>query len=103
VVVGTAPPLGVKVTEFPKPDPEVVDTRKPEGAVTVILAVRSLPLTVKLCSAEGVLAQAVKVVSVVVLTVRVGVATAGASTVKVTGTGALSQPVVLLRTLRLKL
>ena len=43
------PPLCVSVTLEAKPLPEVVETSKPVGGVTIMLAVRLEPLTVKLC------------------------------------------------------
>jgi hypothetical protein len=67
----------------------------------MILAVRLEPLTVKLCWVAAVPAQAVKAVGVPVA-VRVG-EEAGAVTVRVNGTVVLTQPVVELRTVRLKL
>jgi hypothetical protein len=64
VVLATTPPDCVKVTVEAKPLPLVVEISNPAGAVILILAVRLLPDTVKLCSAEAVPAQLVKAVSV---------------------------------------
>ena len=79
MVLATLPLLWGSVTEVLKPLPLVVLTSKPVGAVTVISAVRLLPLTVKLCWADAVPAQAVKAVSVPVV-VMVGVGGAGTNT-----------------------
>ena len=49
VVVFTIPDVWGKFTLFPNPEPELVDTSKPVGAVTIKLAVNPIPLTVKLC------------------------------------------------------
>ena len=46
VVISTIPPLCVSVTDGPKSPPSVL-TSKSVGAVTVISAVRLLPLTLK--------------------------------------------------------
>jgi hypothetical protein len=71
VVLATFPPFGVKVTVLPKPEPDVVLNSKPVGATMVILFVKPLPLTVKLCWVAAVPAQAEKAVGVPVV-LRVG-------------------------------
>jgi hypothetical protein len=53
VVEGTVPPVSISMTPEPKPDPDVVDTSNPDGAVTTRFAERKLPLTVYDCSAEA--------------------------------------------------
>ena len=57
----TVPALGLSVTLVLKFPPELNDNSKPAGAVTTKSAVRSVALTVKLCSAETAPAQAVNV------------------------------------------
>ena len=54
VVLLTEPEVGVKETEAAYPLPAVVLISKPEGAVRIRLAVKLLPLTVKLWAAEAV-------------------------------------------------
>jgi hypothetical protein len=46
-------PLAEIVAVAPKPLPEVRETSKPGGGVTVREPVRFVPLTVKLCCAEA--------------------------------------------------
>jgi len=55
VVDATVPLEGVRETEGPNPDPLLVETSKPVGAVTVRLAVSNEPETEKLPASEGVL------------------------------------------------
>lgn len=59
VVLPTLPPLWLRVILDAKPLPNVVDTSKPVGGVTVIPAVRFEPNTVKLDWVDGVPAQVV--------------------------------------------
>ena len=72
VVLARLVPFRVSVTEGPKSLPLIVLTSKPVGAVRVMLAVKLLPLTVKLCGMEAEPLQAEKAVSEVVLRVMVG-------------------------------
>ena len=58
VVVATVPPVSVRVTDEPKPEPDVVETSKSAGAVMVMSSVKLLPSAVKVCSAEGPLPSA---------------------------------------------
>ena len=55
MVDATVPLEGVRETEGPNPDPLLVETSKPVGAVTVKSAVSSEPETEKLPASEGVL------------------------------------------------
>ena len=71
VVVATVPVEGVNETVFAKPDPEVVETSNPVGAVTTRAAVKLVPETVYDCSAETEPLQEVKDEKVPVCT-RVG-------------------------------
>jgi hypothetical protein len=50
------PPEGVRATEEPNPEPLLVETSKPVGAVTVKSAVNSDPETENLPASEGTLA-----------------------------------------------
>lgn len=61
VVLATVPEIGVSGTLELNVPPEVKEISKPVGAVTSKSAVRSVALTVKLCSAETVPPQAVNV------------------------------------------
>ena len=54
VFVVTTPDNGVNETELPNPLLVVFDTSKPDGAVTTRLSVKSVPATVKVCSADSV-------------------------------------------------
>lgn len=53
VVVVTAPKVGCRFSELPKPDELVADTSKPAGAVTVMSPDRLLPETVNDCTADA--------------------------------------------------
>jgi hypothetical protein len=53
-VLATTPELAVRLKLPAKPEPEVVETSKPVGAVTVKLPESVDPLTVKVRSAEAV-------------------------------------------------
>ena len=64
VVLLTLPPLCVKVTLLPKPEPAAVDTSKPDGAVATIFAVRLEPETLKFCVDEAVPAQVLRAAGV---------------------------------------
>ena len=61
IVDATVPELGLSVTLALKVPPELSDNSKPVGAVTIKSVVRSVAPTLKLCSADTVPAQAVKV------------------------------------------
>ena len=99
VVLLTEPEVGVKETEAAYPLPAVVLISKPEGAVRIRLAVKLLPLTVKLWAAEAVPLQVLNELRLpVILTVGVSVVT-----VSVNGTELLTHPVAVLITVRLKL
>jgi hypothetical protein len=75
-VLPTVPPVCVRVSGLLKLPPEVVESSKPVGAVTVIFAERPEPDAVKLCSEEAVPEQVEKaerepVVDIVGITARV--------------------------------
>ncbi len=81
VVSLTVPPVGTSgVMDDAKPLPDVSDTSKPEGAVTVKLSDKSVPPTVNVCSFDAVPEQAVNGVKVPVV-VTVGTAGQGAGAV----------------------
>lgn len=71
-VEATIPPLCGSVTLGAKPLPDVVDTSKPDGGVTTILAKRVEPLTLKLCWADAVPEHVVNALNAPVTLVRVG-------------------------------
>jgi hypothetical protein len=54
VVLLTIPPTGVKLTLLPNPLPDVRDTSKAADIDITRFAVRSVPETIKICSADGV-------------------------------------------------
>ena len=64
VVEPTVPPLCDSVTLEPKLLPDVVDTSKPLGAVTVISAVSPVPETLKSCSLDTLFSHVLKAVNV---------------------------------------
>jgi len=67
VVLFTVPAVSVKLTVLAKPLPDVVLTSNPVGGVITKLAVKSVPLTVKICCAEAMPIQVTNAVKLLVV------------------------------------
>ena len=65
----TVPLEGARFTLAPYPLPDEVETSNPVGAVTVMLVVRLVPETVKLCAADTDPEQDVKALKVPVVVI----------------------------------